>query len=147
MRESQLIYALIRGLYGVAHLDRVNCGTVTTQDGRKFSTGVPKGYSDLSGYLRQEVSTTGAPIPLYIEAKVGNNKPTEEQIRFIETKKKDGCIAGIVWSVNGAWDLLMPYIRKDTGYYSDDHAQQTEECNSDGKDGVFSGVFQLSEHP
>ena len=112
MRESYLVNDLIRGLYAVAHLDRINTGTVRTASGRRFSTGTPRGYSDLSGYIRGQYSITGTAIPLYLEAKVRPNKPSAEQIKFIDQKRADGAVAGVVYSVDEAWDLIIPYIKK-----------------------------------
>lgn len=111
MRESQLVFSVIKGLYGVVRLMRANVGTVVTNDGRKFSTGLPKGFSDLFGVLPPEHSKTGQPVPVFIECKVGNNKPTPEQVKFLETYREMGCCAGCVWSVNGAWNLIMPYLK------------------------------------
>ena len=33
---------------------RINVGTGQTKDGRHFTTGVPKGYSDLSGFRKKD---------------------------------------------------------------------------------------------
>lgn len=119
MRESTLVYNVIRGLYGCVHLMRANVGSVTTADGRKFSTGLPKGFSDLFGILPPELSKTGHPVPVFIECKVGNGKPSDEQVKFIEKYRNMGCCAGVVWSVNGAWDLLIPFLK-----FTDDEGQE-----------------------
>jgi hypothetical protein len=42
---------------------------------------------------------------------VGAGQPTPEQVRFIQKKKEQGCIAGIVYSTDQAVELLRPYVR------------------------------------
>ena len=65
--ESQLLNAIIRVLYPHCVLHRVNVGRMRTPDGRWFSTGVPVGYPDLSGYRRSDGRA------VYIECKVNNS--------------------------------------------------------------------------
>ena len=103
MTESMLVNQVIRVLYQWADLTRVNTGTVKTAAGYSFSTGTPKGYSDISGNLRSNRSRSGFAIAVYIECK--------EQVRFIQKKKEQGCIAGIVYSTDQAMELLRPYVR------------------------------------
>lgn len=109
--ESALMNEIIRSVYGVARLFRINTGTVTTDKGYRFSTGTPKGYSDLSGHIRAGASRFGIAVPVYIEAKVKPNKPTPEQIDFIRDRREEGCAAGVCYSVREVWELLAPYLR------------------------------------
>lgn len=97
MRESDLLNQLIRAAYPVVELYRINVGSVKTADGRWFSTGAPKGYPDLSGEIPKQRTKSGTALPIYIEGKVYPNKPTPEQITFLEKKKADGCIAGVCY--------------------------------------------------
>lgn len=117
MRESVLVSNLIRGLYGVVHLMRANVGSVRTADGRRFSTGLPKGFPDLFGILPPWESKSGAPVPVFLEAKVRPNRPTDEQVAFLDHYKRMGCICGVVYSVDEAWALLIPYLKP--RYYDD----------------------------
>ncbi|MCR4905167.1 MAG: VRR-NUC domain-containing protein [Clostridiales bacterium] len=121
MRESTLVYQVIRGLYGVVHLMRANVGSVKTEDGRRFSTGLPKGFPDLFGVLPPENSATGQPVPVFIECKVGNGRPSPEQKEFIRKYRDMGCCAGVVWSLNGAWDLILPFLKV---RYEDDEGHE-----------------------
>jgi hypothetical protein len=100
VNESRLVSEVICCLYSRCKLHRVNAGSVRTKEGYRFSTGVPKGYSDLSGHRR------GDGKAVYIECKMPGRKPTPEQIKFIEGARADGCIAGVVHSVAEAWELI-----------------------------------------
>ena len=115
MRESYLVSDIIRGLYGCVKLWRVNVGTVKTADGRRFSTGLPKGFPDLFGILPHKLSKTGCPIPVFIECKVGDNKPSAEQADFIERHRAMGCAAGVARSVSDAWDIIIPFLKDHPG--------------------------------
>lgn len=132
MRESVLVYNLIRGLYGVVHLMRANVGSVYTKDGRRFSTGLPKGFPDLFGVLPPWESKSGQEKTVFLEVKVHPNKPTPEQVAFLDHYKRMGCICGVVYSVDDAWALLMPYLKPryydDTGalIYTDEGGEQDD---------------------
>ena len=73
---------------------RANVGTVLMKDGRWFDTGLPKGFSDLFAVKDGRV--------YFIECKVKPNKPTPEQLNFIERMIQQGCAAGIAYSVEEA---------------------------------------------
>lgn len=74
---------------------RINVGKVRTKDGRWFSTGAPKGFSDLFGFRNDGQI-------FFIEVKNATGKAREEQIRFMELMKSKGAIAGIARSVDEA---------------------------------------------
>lgn len=73
---------------------RANVGTVKTPDGRYFNTGLPKGFSDLFAVKNGKV--------YFIEVKVHPNTPTAEQLNFIDRMRKQGCSAGVAYSVEEA---------------------------------------------
>ena len=73
---------------------RANVGKVKMQDGRWFDTGLPKGFSDLFAVKDGRV--------YFIECKVKPNKPTPEQLNFIERMIQQGCRAGVAYSVDEA---------------------------------------------
>lgn len=79
---------------------RVNVGTGCTQDGRYFSTGVPKGFSDLFGFRKSDGRA------VFIEVKTPKGKASKEQVKFLETMRKYGVIAGICRSVEEAINLI-----------------------------------------
>ena len=84
----------------------MNVGSGRTEDGRYFSTGVPKGFSDLFGIRKKDGKA------VFIEVKTQKGKPSKEQINFIEQMKKHGAIAGICRSVEEAVymiDIDYPY--------------------------------------
>lgn len=84
---------------------RSNVGKVRTSDGRWFDTGLPKGFSDLFGFLPRSGRI------FFIECKVKPNKPTSEQVNFIHVVQNLGAIALVAYSVeeveqaldNAAW--------------------------------------------
>ena len=77
---------------------RTNVGKVKMQDGRWFDTGLPKGFSDLLAVKNGKA--------YFIECKVKPNKPTPEQVNFIEQmKNKYGCVAGVAYSVEDAENI------------------------------------------
>lgn len=78
---------------------RVNVGKVKTDDGRWFDTGLPKGFSDLLCIKDGKA--------YFIELKVGNNKPSKEQLNFIkQMQTRYGCRAGIARSVSDALSIV-----------------------------------------
>ena len=79
---------------------RVNVGSGVTYDGRHFSTGVPKGFSDLFGV---RISDGRA---VFIEVKAPGGKPSKPQIDFIKQMKISGAVAGICYSVEDALKLI-----------------------------------------
>lgn len=60
----------------------------------------PTGYSDLTGWTGP-LATFAA-----IEVKYGRNRPTPEQLAFIELVKKSGGRAGVAYSVDEARHIL-----------------------------------------
>lgn len=78
---------------------RCNVGKVRTPDGRFFDTGLPKGFSDLL-----VVGKEGEAI--FIETKIAPNKPTEQQCKFLLSMIKQGCKAGVAYSVADSTDII-----------------------------------------
>jgi hypothetical protein len=100
VNESRLVSDIIRATYPFVKLFRANVGRVKLPDGRWFSTGLPKGYPDLCGYHR----ATGRAV--YIECKMPYNKPSEEQLKFIDEARAAGAIAAVCYSVQEAVELV-----------------------------------------
>lgn len=73
---------------------RVNVIGAYTRDGRYIPPTVPAGFSDLFTVKDGRVS--------FIEVKVRPNKPTEEQLNFIDQMRSAGCSAGVAYSVEDA---------------------------------------------
>lgn len=84
--------------YGV--IFRANVGTGCTKDGRYFSTGLPKGFSDLFGVRCPDGKA------VFIEVKTPKGRPSAEQKNFLEAMRKTGAIAGICRSVGEAINLI-----------------------------------------
>lgn len=71
----------------------VNVGGGELVRGGYFRSGLPKGFPDL-------LILTNDGRTIFIEAKVGNNQPSNDQINFIKVLRKNGHFADIVWNVN-----------------------------------------------
>ncbi len=82
-------------------LFRMNVGTGYTTDGRYFNTGVPKGFSDLFGFRKSDGRA------VFIEVKTAKGKPSAEQVKFLETMRKSGVIAGVCRSAEDAVKLIQ----------------------------------------
>lgn len=108
--ESMLVHDIIVALSQWVKLMRANVGSVKTQDGRWFRTGLPKGFPDLFGTLPAYMTNSKTAIPVFIECKIDNNKPSPEQVRFISDELAKGSIAGVCYSVKDAINLISPHI-------------------------------------
>ena len=111
--ESMLINSLIRSAYSFMTLYRVNVGRVKTDKGTYFDTGVPKGFPDLHGVIPAQLTVHGHAVPVYIEAKIHPNKPSQEQIEFLTQKRNEGALAGVCYSVKEFWDLVTPVLKRE----------------------------------
>lgn len=78
---------------------RLNVFQAFTRDGIPIRTGLPKGTSDLLA-----ISPSGQAV--FVETKVRPHKPTAEQLNFIEVMRKQGAIAGVVYSIDDLNELL-----------------------------------------
>lgn len=78
---------------------RINVMGSYTKDGRFVPPSVPKGFTDLIAVKDGRAS--------FIEVKCKPNKPTAEQINFIERMKNKGCCAGVAYSVEEALEICQ----------------------------------------
>lgn len=79
---------------------RMNVGAIYTQDGRYFSTGVPKGFSDLFGFRKSDGRA------VFIEVKTKSGRASKEQKHFINQMILGGAVAGICRSADDALKLI-----------------------------------------
>jgi ribosomal protein L16/L10AE len=77
---------------------RANVGNVRMSDGRYFNTGLPKGFSDMFAVKNGRA--------YFFETKVKPNKPTKEQLNFIDVMRKQGCTAGVIYSLQELEKLI-----------------------------------------
>jgi len=108
LSESQQNYIPLRMQVGTFFRK----GTPTYINGERYykdselfpvKTGLPKGTSDLLAIQ----PVTGRAV--WIETKVHPRKPTAEQLNFIEVMRKQGAIAGVVYSIDELKELLNKY--------------------------------------
>lgn len=97
MTEEHKVQNQIRlALADTCVIFRMNVGSGYTFDGRYFSTGVPKGFSDLFGFRKSDGKA------VFIEVKTAKGRASREQENFINQMKKYGAIAGICRSADDA---------------------------------------------
>ena len=81
---------------------RANVGKVRMTDGRYFDTGLPKGFSDLFAVKNGMI--------YFIETKVKPNRPTKEQMHFLDVmSSRYGCAGGVAYSVEDAERICGVY--------------------------------------
>ncbi|MDE5583812.1 MAG: VRR-NUC domain-containing protein [Ruminococcus sp.] len=101
MTEEHEIQNEIRlALADTCMIFRGNVGAGCTKDGRYFSTGLPKGFSDLFGFRKSDGKA------VFIEVKTPKGRPTKEQLNFLYTMNKNGAIAGLCRSAEDAINLI-----------------------------------------
>ena len=101
MKTEQDIQNQIRmALSPIAVVFRVNTGTVKTIDGRYFKTGVPKGYSDLSGFRKSDGKM------FFLEIKTPTGRASKDQLHFLEQMSQYPVITGIARSAEEALELI-----------------------------------------
>ncbi len=69
----------------------INVGTVRLPDGSFFSTGVPKGWPDLTILTDQGQA-------IFIETKIKPRRPTKEQLNLLRILSEKGFVAKVVYS-------------------------------------------------
>lgn len=102
--EHALMNKIMIAVSPYAVIFRANVGTVRTADGRYFKTGLPKGYSDLSGVRRSDGRA------VFIEVKTPTGRASREQLNFIEQMKKCHALAGIARSVEDAIAIIQEEV-------------------------------------
>ncbi|WP_445667739.1 VRR-NUC domain-containing protein [Oceanobacillus sp. FSL W8-0428] len=100
MKESDIQNAIRLALNPYAVIFRNNVGKVKTADGRFFDTGLPKGYSDLSGFRKSDGKM------IFIEVKNEKGRLREDQKHFLNTVKQYPVIAGVARSADEAINLV-----------------------------------------
>lgn len=85
-------------------------GSILIRNPRRFSTGLPAGFSDTFGLTREiitpdMVGTVNARFTA-IEYKAGKGKPKPEQVNFANAIKANGGRAGFAWSVADALEIV-----------------------------------------
>lgn len=98
---EQDIQNLIRvALTPIATVFRINTGKVKTHDGRYFSSGTPKGYSDLSGFRKSDGKA------FFIEIKTPTGKLRPDQDHFLNQMSQYPVITGVARSAKEAVDII-----------------------------------------
>lgn len=85
-------------------------GDITIKNARPFSTGVPVGYSDLSGVkpviITPDMVGKKIGVAVFAEVKTDKGRVRDEQVNFIERMQSLGAIAGVVRSVEDFEKLI-----------------------------------------
>lgn len=98
---EQDIQNLIRvALSPIAVVFRINTGTVKTVDGRFFSSGTPKGYTDVTGHRKSDGKA------IYLEVKTPKGKLSSDQVKFRDEMLKYPIIYGVARSPQEAVSIV-----------------------------------------
>ncbi len=101
MTEEHAIQNKIRAaLSPYAIIFRANVGSGITYDGRHFSTGLPKGFSDLFGFRKSDGRA------VFIEVKKADGQVSPEQKNFLEQMRSNGAVAGVCRSPEEALKMI-----------------------------------------
>ena len=100
MTEHEIQNEIRAALAPLCVIFRANVGTGYTKDGRFFSTGLPKGFSDLFGFRRRDGRA------VFVEVKKPDGRVSPEQKHFISSMRNLGAIAGICYSADEAVELV-----------------------------------------
>ena len=95
--ESRLLYEVMQAIGKHGAVYRTNSGSVRLANGKMFR-GLPKGFADCMLIL------PGGQV-CFVECKVKPNKPTPEQLAFIDKMQRLGCRAGVAYSVDDALEI------------------------------------------
>lgn len=87
-------------LHPYAIVFRTNVGKVRMADGRFFDTGLPKGYSDLSGFRKSDGKM------FFLEIKNEKGRLREDQKHFLNEMGKYPVIVGVARNVEEAIALI-----------------------------------------
>ena len=101
MKESDIQSSIRLALNPYAIIFRTNVGSVRTADGRIFSSGLPKGYSDLSGFRKSDGKM------IFLEIKTEKGKLRKDQIHFLNEMSKYPVIASVCRSAEEAVKIVM----------------------------------------
>ena len=123
MAERNIQNDIRNGIIGLANMFRANIGQAWTGEATKlangdillrnprpFSTGLPKGFSDLFGWVKHEITEEDvgktAAIFTAVEVKDTKGRVSPEQQNFIKAVNSAGGRAGIARSVGDAIKIL-----------------------------------------
>lgn len=104
MTETDIQNSIRAALSEYGIVLRLNVGVFTTEDGRRISTGLPKGTSDLLFIGQKYIA--------FIEVKTATGRPTKDQLNFIAAIQKLGHRAGIARSVEDAIKIINERIEE-----------------------------------
>ena len=101
MKESDIQNSIRLALNKYAVIFRNNVGSVRTKDGRIFSSGLPKGYSDLSGFRKSDGKM------IFLEIKKKGGKTSKEQKHFLNEMSKYPVIVAVCRSAEEAIEAVV----------------------------------------
>ncbi|OEH55918.1 hypothetical protein AQ616_18955 [Oceanobacillus sp. E9] len=107
MKEIDIQNSIRLALNPYAVIFRNNVGRVRMADGRFFDTGLPKGYSDLSGFRKSDGKM------VFIEVKNENGILRNDQKHFLNEMSKYPVIAGVARSPEEAIEIVTGGIQNE----------------------------------
>lgn len=100
MKESDVQNSIRLALNPYAIIFRVNSGKVRMADGRYFQTGVPVGFSDLTGFRKSDGKM------IFLEIKNEKGRLRKEQKHFLNEMSNYDVIVGVARSANEAIKIV-----------------------------------------
>ena len=100
MTEQDIQNLIRAALTPIAMVFRINTGTVKTHDGRYFSSGTPKGFSDITGFRKSDGKA------FFIEIKTPTGKLRPDQEHFLKEMSKYPVITGVARSAEEAVNII-----------------------------------------
>lgn len=100
MKEIDIQNSIRLALNPYAIVFRTNVGKVRMADGRFFDTGLPKGYSDLSGFRKSDGKM------FFLEIKAVKGRLRKDQEHFLSEMNKYPVIVGVARSPEEAIKII-----------------------------------------
>jgi|SRR5690625_421783 len=100
MKEIDIQNSIRLALNPYAVCFRMNVGKVRMADGRYFDTGLPRGYSDLSGFRKSDGKM------FFLEVKSAKGRLRKDQEHFLNTMSQYPVITGVARSAEEAIKII-----------------------------------------
>jgi len=97
--ESRLIFETMQELGKHGTVFRTNSGSIRLASGKVFR-GLPKGFSDIL-FIRSDGK------PCFVECKIHPNKPSPEQLDFLNKMQKMQYLCGVAYNVYDALTICQ----------------------------------------
>jgi hypothetical protein len=88
----------------------LGAGDIILKNARPFTSGVPAGYTDISGVttitVTPEMVGQKIGVATFLEIKTPGKKPTPDQVNFMGVMREAGCLVGVASSESEALKIV-----------------------------------------